>query len=430
MGVDLRQVVAGILTITMFVMLGNMIKRDHFDSVEEKLPGGGGNVNLDGSELEEQGLISHSKKSGGLSMEDGHYLKPCWDKPNLDDVESTEGFVTFSLTNGPEYHVSQIADAVVVARYLGATLVLPDIRGTNPGDERNFGDIYDVENFVKSLDGVVKVAKDQPSEISTRNIAVVKVPNRVTEDYIVEHVEPVYKQKGNIRLVTYFPSVNMRKSVKPSSTSSVACLAMFGSLQLQPEIQEVVDSMVERLRTLSRKSDGQFIAVDLRVDMLEKKGCHENGDTGRKTCYSAQELAEFLKKTRFDKDTPVYLTESRWQSSLDALKDLFPKTYTKESIMPADKKATFLDLEGSEYEKVIDFYVCSQSDVFVPAISGLFYSNVVGKRIAAVITLRNLKKVQDRCIESFKEDGSFQDMLFDMICSQDLTLFMFFVKLV
>jgi len=25
-----------------------------------------------------------------------------------DDVESTEGFVTFSLTNGPEYHVSQV----------------------------------------------------------------------------------------------------------------------------------------------------------------------------------------------------------------------------------------------------------------------------------------------------------------------------------
>lgn len=34
MGVDLRQVVAGILTVTMFVMLGHMIKRDHFDYVE------------------------------------------------------------------------------------------------------------------------------------------------------------------------------------------------------------------------------------------------------------------------------------------------------------------------------------------------------------------------------------------------------------
>lgn len=32
MGVDPRQVLAGVLTITMFVMLGDMIKRDHFDS--------------------------------------------------------------------------------------------------------------------------------------------------------------------------------------------------------------------------------------------------------------------------------------------------------------------------------------------------------------------------------------------------------------
>ena len=133
-------------------------------------------------------------------------------------------------------------------------------------------------------------------ESGKRNISVVNVLNWVIEDYIVEHVEPVYKQKGNIWLVTYLPSVNMRKSVKKSSISSVACLIMFGSLQLQPEIQEVVDLMVERLRTLSRKSDCQFIAVDLRVDMLEKKGCHENGDTGRKTCYSAQDLAEFFEE--------------------------------------------------------------------------------------------------------------------------------------
>lgn len=31
MAVDPRQVLAGVLTITMFVMLGDMIKRDHFD---------------------------------------------------------------------------------------------------------------------------------------------------------------------------------------------------------------------------------------------------------------------------------------------------------------------------------------------------------------------------------------------------------------
>lgn len=55
----------------------------------------------------------------------------------------------------------------------------------------------------------------------------------------------------------------------------------------------------------------------------------------------------------------------------------------QEGIIPADKKGKFLSPEASELEKVIDFYVCSESDVFVPAISGLFYANVAGKRIAS-----------------------------------------------
>lgn len=44
--------------------------------------------------------------------------------------------------------------------------------------------------------------------------------------------------------------------------------------------------------------------------------------------------------------------------------------------MPADQKAMFMG-----YEKIIDFYVCAESDVFVPSILGSFYSGIVGKRI-------------------------------------------------
>lgn len=51
--------------------------------------------------------------------------------------------------------------------------------------------------------------------------------------------------------------------------------------------------------------------------------------------------------------------------------------------MPVDKRAEFLNSETSEFEKVIDFYISSESDVFVPAISGLFYANVAGRRIAS-----------------------------------------------
>ena len=175
---------------------------------------------------------------------------------------------------------------------------------------------------------MVRVVKHQPAEISARNLAVVRVPNRVTENHIAENIEPIFSRKGNIRLATYFPSVNMKKTEQKSSMDSVACLAMFGTLELQPEVHEVVDSIIERLRTLSRKSDGRFIAVDLRVDMLEKKGCQESGAAGAKSCYSPEEIVLFLRKIGFEKDTTVYLTQSRWDSRLDVLKDFFPKTYT------------------------------------------------------------------------------------------------------
>lgn len=379
--VDPRQIVAGFLTLTMFVMLGHMIKRDHFDSHSEVRMSPSKKNPFQVAKFEEQNVGSVG--NDGLWRDDAPELKPCWSKPSSEDVPQTDGYVTFSLTDGPEYHVSQIADAVVVARNLGATLVLPDIRGSKLGDKRDFDDVYDAQKFISRLEGVVRVVKQPPSKIPAKNLAVVKVPNRVSEDHIAFHIDPVYRQKGNIRLATYFPSVNMKKSVEKSDRDSVACMAMFGTLELQPEVRGVVDLMVERLRTLSRKSDGQFIAVDLRVDVLEKKGCQEDGGSGPKSCYDAREIADFLRKIGYSKDTTIYLTQSRWDSSLDALKEFFPKTYTKEGIMPMDKKQEYLDSEAPTLEEVIDFYICSESDVFVPAISGLFYANVAGKRISS-----------------------------------------------
>lgn len=271
----------------------------------------------------------------------------------------------------------------MIAKYLGATLVLPDIRGSLPGEKRNFDEIYDIEKFVESLDGVVNVAWDQPAEIASGKLAVVRVPNRVTEDYIAEHIEPIFRMKEYIRIATFFPSVNMKIREMQKGKDSIACLAMFGTLELQSEMHEVVDSMVERLRTLSRRSGGQFIAVDLRVDILQNKGCREGESTGRKSCFSAQEVGVFLRKIGFDRETTIYLTQPRWDESLNPLKDIFPKTYTKKGIIPADKATKFLDSESSELEKTLDFYICSQSDVFIPAISGLFYANVVGRRITS-----------------------------------------------
>ncbi|KAL5699627.1 hypothetical protein ACHQM5_030503 [Ranunculus cassubicifolius] len=382
MAMDPRHALGAVLTFTMFALLGNMIKKDHFDAVQVALPDV--SVKFDANKITEESLVSLPRLSKGPWKEDMEELKLCGTRRQLKSQQSKKNFIILSLSYGPEYHLSQIANAVVVARSLGATLVLPDIIGANPGEIRTFQEVYDIEKFIKNLHGVVDIVKPKHAELPKGKPSLVKVPHRVTQDHITQHVEPLLETKGHLRLVTYFPSINMRKTEEnEDDVDSTACLAMYGTLELQPEVHELVDSVVERLRTLSRKSYGQFIAVDLRLEMLGKKGCQTNGANQRKSCYTPQEIAVFLRNIGFDQDTTIYLTQSRWHSSLDALKNFFPKTYTKESVMPEDKKGKFLNAGSADFEKILDFYVCSQSDVFVPAISGLFYANVAGKRIAS-----------------------------------------------
>ncbi|MCD7471688.1 hypothetical protein HAX54_012303 [Datura stramonium] len=311
---DVRQVVAGLLTGSMLIMLCNMVKRDHFDPI---------------------------------------YV---------------------------------IAGAVVVAKYLGATLVLPEIRGTKTEHKRQFGDIYDIKRFMTSLDGTVQVVKDPPMEASKVNITNIKVPFMVTKDFTASKIQPIFKAKGNLMLSIDLSSSTIAKAKEMIKKENVkmdpnACLAIFDSLELQQELNQLVSSMIGTLRSLSYKTNGQFVAVDLKVESLGNL-CKGNV-IKTKDCFDAKEIGEFLKKIGYQRHTTIYLTQSGWHRSLDDFRKIFPNTFTKDAIIPAYEKAKYQLTKSSEFEKVIDFQICTQADVFVPTISNLFYTNVVAKRIAS-----------------------------------------------
>ncbi|XP_020157059.1 protein MANNAN SYNTHESIS-RELATED 1 [Aegilops tauschii subsp. strangulata] len=379
--VDPRQVLAGFLTLSMFVMLGNMIKHDHFTSVSELA------VEATGVELNAMKIADNTEiTKAGVELEATEEIKPCWTKPSPKDDQSN-GFVTMSLTIGPEYHSSQIADAVVIARYLGATLVLPEIRGNELGKSRKFQDMYDVEKFKMNLDGVVKVVDKLPAEWTTKKPAVIRVPNRVTEDFILDTIQPAFQKNSYLRLAIIFSSVSLKpKGTNNKDLDSTACHAMFTGLKLNAEYSEVAEQMLGRLKELSQKSDGRVLAVDTRTDLLEKKTCKTSAGARRKGCYNPQEVLNFLKKVGFSANTTIYLTETWWHKGLNNLKKAFPNTYTKDDIMPAEKKGEFLNSGDSDLARALDLEICSQSDVFVPAIPGMFYGNVAGKRIASGLT--------------------------------------------
>ncbi|TMW93568.1 hypothetical protein EJD97_011484 [Solanum chilense] len=342
-------------------------------------------VQYDLVKVSKQSLVKLSDK-GGIWREI-FSLKPCWRKPlSTTNEEQGKGYIFFNLTDNPEDHITQIANAVVVAKYVGATLVLPEIRGSQTGHKRQFGDIYDIERFMTSLDGTIQVVKDPPMEASKVNITNIKVPFIVTKDFIESKIKPLFKAKGNLMLTTNLSPSTMSKAKEIIKKDNIkmdpnACLAIFGSLELQQELNQLVSSMIGTLRSLSYKTNGQFVAMDLKVESLGNL-CKGNV-IKTKGCFEAKDIGEFLKKIGYQRHTTIYLTQSGWHSSLDDFRKIFPNTFTKDAIIPAYEKAKYKITKSSDFEKVIDFQVCTQADVFVPTISNLFYTNVVAKRIAS-----------------------------------------------
>lgn len=197
---------------------------------------------------------------------------------------------------------------------------------------RKFGEIYDVHKFVTSIEGIVKLSVVQPLEVSTRPVTLVRVPNGVTEDYIHSKVEPVYKKKGSLKIVTDFSTSPVTKG-ESNNTSSISCVAMYETLQLKAELQKTIHSMVEKLRSSGQNSNDLYIAVDLEDEILGKKGCHGRKDDGRNICYSAHDIIQFLKKIRIEREANIYLTLNGWRNSLNSLTAIYPNLYTKVTVL-------------------------------------------------------------------------------------------------
>lgn len=390
MGIDVRQIGGAILTLSMFAMLGNMIRKDHFSDTTVTLEmnySNGSTPSEDAVYTTSKGLLTKEQEPSNLWSAYEPALNPCWDDKITKSTERSVGFVQFRLSNGPHYHVSQVADAIVVAKYLGATLVLPEIRGSSIDESSKFEEIYDADKFIYSLRDVVKVARRLPNDRIAKRTVVIKIPHRVTEEYIAEKVEPLFRRTRSIMLSIFYPSIDMKiKEGLNPVLESVRCFGMYGVLEFHPDIKRVGDKMLKKLHDAEDGSLRHFVAIDLRMDILLEKGCENAGGSiraGMKKCFGAQDIGIFLRKVGFQTDTPLYLTQSTWHENLNSLKDIFSIVYTKENIMPSDEKEKFLRSGKTEFERALDLYICSHSDVFVPAISGMFYANVVGQRIAA-----------------------------------------------
>ncbi|XP_078443313.1 O-fucosyltransferase 20-like [Wolffia australiana] len=307
-------------------------------------------------------------------------------------------YLMVGVSGGLNQQRNQIVDAVVIARILGAALVVPVLQVNQVwGDESEFADIFDVEHFKRVLADDVKVVSSLPtSHLTRRPVNQVPTPPHVTEQWI----RSTYQRRLNREAVLVLRGFDSRlaKDLRPD-LQKLRCKVAFEALRFAPRLRELGNRLASRMR-----SRGPYIALHLRLekDVWIRTGCsaglgHRHDEIIRKERelrpqfltdktkmdYKARKAAGLCPMTAFEvtrllkalgapRNANIFWAGGEpFGGAATALKPLvqeFPRLYNKHNLStprelkPFRNKASLL--------AAIDFIIAEKSNVFMPSHGG------------------------------------------------------------
>ncbi|CAN4105115.1 unnamed protein product [Withania somnifera] len=297
-----------------------------------------------------------------------------------------------------------ITDAVVAARILNATLVVPKLDKTSFWkDSSDFSDIFDVDWFIKHLKTDVSIIKDLPlrrGQIWTPQR--MRVPRKCNERCYINRVLPVLMKKHAVQISKF----DYRLANKlDTDLQKLRCRVNYHALKFADPILEMGEKLVQRMR----RSSKHYIALHLRFepDMLAFSGCYYGGgdkertELGKirrrwKTLHNSnpekarrqgrcpltpEEVGLMLRALGYGKDVHIYVASGEvygGEETLAPLKSLFPNYYSKDTIASKEELEPFSAY--SSRMAALDFIVCDESDVFVTNNNGNMAKILAGRR--------------------------------------------------
>ncbi|XP_025881497.1 protein ESMERALDA 1 isoform X1 [Oryza sativa Japonica Group] len=217
------------------------------------------------------------------------------------------------------------------------------------------------------------------------------------------------------RLIRISPFANRLSFDAPPVVQRLRCLANFEALKFSNPIATLSETLVSRMKEKSTASNGKYIAVHLRFeeDMVAFSCCvYDGGDEEKKEMNAAREIGwrgKFTKRGRvirpgvirmngkcpltplevglmlrgmgFSNNTAIFLASGkiyRAEKNMVPLLEMFPLLQTKETLASAEELAPFKDF--SSRMAAIDYSVCVHSDAFVTTQGGNFPHFLMGHR--------------------------------------------------
>ncbi|CAN4127641.1 unnamed protein product [Withania somnifera] len=327
----------------------------------------------------------------GCSERGPHYSERSRHFSSAVRERSSNGYLLIATSGGLNQQRTGITDAVVVARILNATLVIPELdHHSFWKDESDFSDIFDVGWFISYLAKDVTIVKRVPEKFMMsmeKPPYTMRVPRKSEREYYLEQVLPVLLRRQVLQLTKFDYRL---ASDLDEELQKLRCRVNYHALRFTKPIRNLGQKLVLHMR----KMDKRFIAVHLRFepDMLAFSGCYYGG--GDKERYELGEIRkrwDTLPELSPDEErirgkcplTPHEVGLMLWalgfknDTYIYPLRELFPNFYTKE-MLAGEELQPFLPY--SSRLAAIDYIVCDGSDVFVTNNNGNMAKILAGRR--------------------------------------------------
>ncbi|KAH0455221.1 hypothetical protein IEQ34_015253 [Dendrobium chrysotoxum] len=322
----------------------------------------------------------------------------------------SNGYLRVRCNGGLNQQRTAICNAVLAARIMNATLVLPEL-DTNSfwHDESGFPGVYDVEHFINTLRYDVRIVAKLP-EITSHGKAKklkafqIRPPRDAPLNWYTTVALKQMKDHGAIYLTPF--SHRLAEEIDDPELQRLRCRVNYHALRFKPHIMKLSHDIVKKLR-----SQGHFMSIHLRfeMDMLAFAGCldiftieeqkilmkyRKENFAEKKLVYrerriigkcplTPEEVGLILRAMGFDNSTRIYLAAGELFGGdrfMKPFRALFPHLENHSTVMGAEK------LEDSAQGLVgaaVDYMVCLLSDIFMPTYDGPsnFANNLLGHRL-------------------------------------------------
>ncbi|CAL5399969.1 unnamed protein product [Camellia sinensis] len=246
----------------------------------------------------------------------GGEWRPCI-KKSSGGLPESNGYIYIEANGGLNQQRTSICNAVAVAGYLNATLVIPNFHYhsiwkdpswelgiVNPSLDQSsdfvelfdtcgdkFKDIYDEEYFLSTLENDVRIVDRIPEYIMDRfdhnltNIFNFRIKAWSPIQYYKDTVLPkLLEEKSRQRAIRISPFANRLSFDAPPPVQRLRCLANYEALRFSNPILTIGESLVAKMKERSANNSGKYVSVHLRFeeDMVAFSCCVFDGGAKEK----------------------------------------------------------------------------------------------------------------------------------------------------